>query len=225
MISYDIPPSACRRSISSSRASIAALRRDDRKGFAGQKGVRGARVNLASKRVTVEWDEGAQTPQSILDRLQALGYPAYPFAAERRDGAGGRHRAACSCDASPRPRSGTAALMAICWRCGPIPAQVTQRTLRCTADGARRAGDRRLRRPAVLRSALARVAPARDQHGCADRARRRADDWRSRSRDVRRTRRPISTARRCCWPSCSPAATSISACAARPERSPPTSPR
>jgi Cu2+-exporting ATPase len=56
------------------------------KGFAGQRGVREARVNLASKRVTVEWDDGEQTPQTILDRLQSLGYPAYPFAAERRDG-------------------------------------------------------------------------------------------------------------------------------------------
>ena len=56
------------------------------KGFASARGVRDARVNLASKRVTVEWDDGAQTPQSILDRLQALGYPAYPFAPERRDG-------------------------------------------------------------------------------------------------------------------------------------------
>ena len=50
---------------------------------------RGARtrVNVASKRVTVEWRDGAASPQAILDRLQALGYPAYPFAAERRDSA------------------------------------------------------------------------------------------------------------------------------------------
>ncbi len=55
------------------------------KGFRDQKGVRGARVNLASKRVTVEWDDGAVTPQAIVSRLEGLGYPAFPFAAERRD--------------------------------------------------------------------------------------------------------------------------------------------
>jgi Cu2+-exporting ATPase len=53
------------------------------KGFSSEKGVREARVNLASKRVTVAWDDGAQTPQAILDRLTALGYPAYPFATDR----------------------------------------------------------------------------------------------------------------------------------------------
>ena len=55
------------------------------KGLSNQSGVRGARVNLASKRVTVEWDEGSVTPSSILDRLESLGYPAYPFAAARLD--------------------------------------------------------------------------------------------------------------------------------------------
>jgi Cu2+-exporting ATPase len=55
------------------------------KGFRTEKGVRGARVNLASKRVTVEWDDGAASPQTILDRLQALGYPAYPFATATLD--------------------------------------------------------------------------------------------------------------------------------------------
>ena len=47
--------------------------------------MRGARVNLASKRVTVEWDDGAASPQTILDRLDALGYPAYPFATATLD--------------------------------------------------------------------------------------------------------------------------------------------
>lgn len=55
------------------------------KGLSGQEGVRGARVNLASKRVTVEWNEGVVTPTAILDRLEGLGYPAYPFAAARLD--------------------------------------------------------------------------------------------------------------------------------------------
>ncbi len=56
------------------------------KGLGRQSGVRGARVNLASKRVTVEWDEGALAPATILDRLSGLGYPAYPFAAGIADG-------------------------------------------------------------------------------------------------------------------------------------------
>ena len=47
--------------------------------------MRGARVNLASKRVTVEWNEGALEPPAILERLEALGYPAHPFAAETAD--------------------------------------------------------------------------------------------------------------------------------------------
>ena len=55
------------------------------KGFRAEKGVRGARVNLASKRVTVEWDNGAASPKTIIDRLDALGYPAYPFATDKLD--------------------------------------------------------------------------------------------------------------------------------------------
>ncbi|MGO9772703.1 MAG: heavy metal translocating P-type ATPase, partial [Roseiarcus sp.] len=55
------------------------------KGLARESGVRGARVNLASKRVTVEWDEGALEPAAILDRLGGLGYPAYPFASATVD--------------------------------------------------------------------------------------------------------------------------------------------
>ena len=57
------------------------------KGLGRQEGVRGARVNLASKRVTVEWDEGALEPPAILEKLEALGYPAHPFAAEAADNA------------------------------------------------------------------------------------------------------------------------------------------
>jgi Cu2+-exporting ATPase len=49
-------------------------------GLRKQAGVRGARVNLASKRVTVEWNEGTLEPPAILERLEALGYPAHPFA-------------------------------------------------------------------------------------------------------------------------------------------------
>ncbi len=55
------------------------------KGLRRQDGVRGARVNLASKRVTVEWNEGALDPPVILERLDALGYPAFPFASNTVD--------------------------------------------------------------------------------------------------------------------------------------------
>ncbi len=55
------------------------------KGLRKEAGVRGARVNLASKRVTVEWNDGALDPPVILRRLEALGYPAHPFAAETVD--------------------------------------------------------------------------------------------------------------------------------------------
>ena len=51
------------------------------KGLKREPGIRGARVNLASKRVTVEWDDGALPPSEILRKLDQLGYPAYPFAA------------------------------------------------------------------------------------------------------------------------------------------------
>ena len=59
------------------------------KGLGRENGVRGARVNLASKRVTVEWDEGALAPEAILNRLSGLGYPAYPFAAGTADSVAG----------------------------------------------------------------------------------------------------------------------------------------
>ena len=55
------------------------------KGLGRQAGVRGARVNLAYKRVTVEWNDGALEPPAILARLEALGYPAFPFTAEAAD--------------------------------------------------------------------------------------------------------------------------------------------
>ena len=55
------------------------------KGLRRQEGVRGARVNLASKRVTVEWNDGALEPPAILERLEALGYPAFPFASDTVD--------------------------------------------------------------------------------------------------------------------------------------------
>ncbi|HEY5793993.1 MAG TPA: heavy metal translocating P-type ATPase [Bosea sp. (in: a-proteobacteria)] len=38
-----------------------------------------ARVNLALKRVTVEWKDGALRPEAVIERLAALGFKAYPF--------------------------------------------------------------------------------------------------------------------------------------------------
>ncbi len=64
-------------------ACIVAIER----GLKREEGVRRARVNLANKRVTVEWDENAIEPPAILDRLEALGYPAFPFTAEAADSA------------------------------------------------------------------------------------------------------------------------------------------
>ncbi len=49
------------------------------KGLAREAGVIGARVNLALKRVTVEWRDGATRPEAVVDRLTALGFKAYPF--------------------------------------------------------------------------------------------------------------------------------------------------
>jgi Cu2+-exporting ATPase len=38
-----------------------------------------ARVNLANRRLAVEWKEGAFDPAHVIERLAALGYRAYPF--------------------------------------------------------------------------------------------------------------------------------------------------
>jgi P-type Cu2+ transporter len=52
------------------------------KGLASERGVVSARVNLASKRVTVQWREGEGSPEAVIDRLRALGFKAHPFAPE-----------------------------------------------------------------------------------------------------------------------------------------------
>ncbi|WP_332695745.1 heavy metal translocating P-type ATPase [Bosea sp. (in: a-proteobacteria)] len=49
------------------------------RGLARQSGILSARVNLALKRVTVEWQEGALRPEAIVAGLAALGFKAYPF--------------------------------------------------------------------------------------------------------------------------------------------------
>lgn len=48
-------------------------------GLSREAGLLTARVNLALKRVTVEWREGALRPESVVERLAALGFKAYPF--------------------------------------------------------------------------------------------------------------------------------------------------
>jgi Cu2+-exporting ATPase len=42
--------------------------------------IRSARVNLANKRLRVEWDDTFLKPDEILQKLEAIGYPAFPFA-------------------------------------------------------------------------------------------------------------------------------------------------
>jgi P-type Cu2+ transporter len=59
-------------------------------GLARHAGVIGARVNLALKRVTVEWNEAATGPEAVLDRLHALGFKAYPFSPVATDTAEAR---------------------------------------------------------------------------------------------------------------------------------------
>lgn len=49
------------------------------RGLARQSGILNARVNLALKRVTVEWKEGALRPEAVIAGLQSLGFKAYPF--------------------------------------------------------------------------------------------------------------------------------------------------
>lgn len=57
-------------------------------GLAREPAILGARVNLALKRVSVEWREALLRPEAVVEKLAALGFKAYPFVAERQaDGA------------------------------------------------------------------------------------------------------------------------------------------
>ncbi|KPH77403.1 heavy metal translocating P-type ATPase [Bosea vaviloviae] len=57
-------------------------------GLSREADILSARVNLALKRVTVEWREGALRPETVIERLSKLGFKAYPFLpAADRDGA------------------------------------------------------------------------------------------------------------------------------------------
>lgn len=56
-------------------------------GLARETAILSARVNLALKRVTVEWREGALRPEAVIERLSGLGFKAYPFLpSTERDG-------------------------------------------------------------------------------------------------------------------------------------------
>ena len=69
------------------------------KGLGKQAGVRGARVNLASKRVTVEWSEGALEPPEMLGTAQVARLPRLSVrgrCGRRRENAAEKRR----CDAS-----------------------------------------------------------------------------------------------------------------------------
>ncbi|MFN3671429.1 MAG: heavy metal translocating P-type ATPase [Bosea sp. (in: a-proteobacteria)] len=48
-------------------------------GLAQDKDILTARVNLALKRVTVEWRDGMLRPEAVIERLSRLGFKAYPF--------------------------------------------------------------------------------------------------------------------------------------------------
>ena len=48
-------------------------------GLAADRDILGARVNLALKRVTVEWKDGVLRPEAVIERLAKLGFKAYPF--------------------------------------------------------------------------------------------------------------------------------------------------
>lgn len=60
----------------------AACMRAIEKGLSSEPGVKGARVNLANKRVTVEWAADSVSPERILDKMDAIGFKAYPFSTD-----------------------------------------------------------------------------------------------------------------------------------------------
>ncbi|MGX5734432.1 heavy metal translocating P-type ATPase [Bosea thiooxidans] len=55
------------------------------KGLGREPAILGARVNLALKRVSVEWREALLKPEAVVDKLGALGFKAYPFVPERQE--------------------------------------------------------------------------------------------------------------------------------------------
>lgn len=65
----------------------AACMRAIEKGLATEPGIAGARVNLANRRVTVEWDPVRSSAERILDRMDQIGFKAYPFSVGRAESA------------------------------------------------------------------------------------------------------------------------------------------
>jgi Cu2+-exporting ATPase len=57
----------------------AACMRAIEKGLSNEPGVTGARVNLANRRVSVEWEPGRADPARILARMDEIGFKAHPF--------------------------------------------------------------------------------------------------------------------------------------------------
>lgn len=53
-------------------------------------GVRRARVNLAQKRLTLEWSSGECDPAGAIDKLHEIGFTAFPFAPKRLEDAESR---------------------------------------------------------------------------------------------------------------------------------------
>lgn len=67
--------------------TCAACMGDIERALGRMDGVDRARVNLSDRRVAVVYDPQALAPDTLLDRLRAIGYPAHPFdPAARRDG-------------------------------------------------------------------------------------------------------------------------------------------
>jgi len=54
-------------------------------GLGREPAILGARVNLALKRVSVEWREALLRPEAVVDKLGALGFKAFPFVAEKQE--------------------------------------------------------------------------------------------------------------------------------------------
>ena len=146
------------------------------KGLKRERGIRGARVNLASKRVTVEWDDGALGPRRDPEKARSarLSRLSLRCAGGRQPRSGGREAPA----ALPRRRRVRRDERDAAFRCA-VGGRGERRQRRDARPlslvlGSGCDPDRRLCRAAVLRQRAARCAPARDQHGRADHHRRRA---------------------------------------------------
>ena len=69
----------------STASAVPAACRRLRAGLAREPAILGARVNLALKRVSVEWREALLRPEAVVDKLAVLGFKAYPFVPERQE--------------------------------------------------------------------------------------------------------------------------------------------